>query len=226
MAFFLARQRASFIGKMIRTSHPLSNLVSVAFCFGCCLGSQRRQGGIIMSCRDNVHALFDEDRFKSITSLVFSDDKSSFLQNRQVFPPHLHSVLSSRTTPSWPISRPRRAHPLTVSTLSQPLVCSLFHFARNRFGCSFWLFRSIWLATKLELPPRRCLISFHPYAALLRLWHYAFFFNHVQVHETFVYGTGWMDSSPPPIVCGSHTPQDPHTPQACVLLLAVATLCR
>jgi len=35
----------------------------------------------------------------------------------------------------------------------------------------------------------RCLVpSLIPkaYTALLRLWRYAFFFNHVQVHETFV----------------------------------------
>eukprot|EP00955_Chlamydomonas_euryale_P086487 364218-Chlamydomonas_euryale.AAC.7 len=41
------------------------------------------------------------------------------------------------------------AHPLLMLTLSHPLLCSTFHFARNRFGCSFWFFRSIWLAIRL-----------------------------------------------------------------------------
>eukprot|EP00955_Chlamydomonas_euryale_P076048 362535-Chlamydomonas_euryale.AAC.6 len=58
--------------------------------------------------------------------------------------------------------------------------CSSFHFARNPFGPSVI---SGW--------PPDCLLrgnaSFlKPYAALLRLWRYAFFVNHVQVHKTFV----------------------------------------
>eukprot|EP00955_Chlamydomonas_euryale_P105511 365643-Chlamydomonas_euryale.AAC.25 len=153
---------------MIRTSHPLSNPASSAFYTRSCPGFQRRQGGIILSFWDKVHALFDEDRFKSIASRVFSGAKSSFSHNPKCSPPNLHSVLSSRTTPSrWPIRRhilgfgtrfaSLWAHPLPMLILRQPFVCSSFHFARNLFGRSFWFFHSIWLATRLELALRRCL---------------------------------------------------------------------
>eukprot|EP00955_Chlamydomonas_euryale_P044042 352791-Chlamydomonas_euryale.AAC.13 len=68
MAFSVARQRASFIGKMIRTSHPSSNPVSAALYMRSRPGFQRRQGRIIMSFRDNIHARFNEDCFKGIAS--------------------------------------------------------------------------------------------------------------------------------------------------------------
>eukprot|EP00955_Chlamydomonas_euryale_P021268 225052-Chlamydomonas_euryale.AAC.1 len=105
-------------------------------------------------------------------------------------------------------------------TPSRPLVCSSFHFARNRFGCSFWFFlASGW-------PPAWSLLrgaasSVKPSAALLRLWRSAFLFNHVQVHETFVYNwmDGWMDGRGgrvPPVVrggsmgvCGGGMPWSP-----------------
>eukprot|EP00955_Chlamydomonas_euryale_P032448 341405-Chlamydomonas_euryale.AAC.2 len=63
-----AEQRASFVGKMIRTSHPLSDPVSAAFHMRSRPGFQPLQVGIIMSFWDNVHALFDTNRFKSIAS--------------------------------------------------------------------------------------------------------------------------------------------------------------
>eukprot|EP00955_Chlamydomonas_euryale_P092554 364717-Chlamydomonas_euryale.AAC.3 len=55
-------------------------------------GFQRRQGGIIMSFWDNVHAHFDEDCFHSNASPVFSDANTAFAVIRKYFPLDMHSV--------------------------------------------------------------------------------------------------------------------------------------
>ena len=66
-----------------------------------------------------------------------------------------------------------------------PLLFSLLILIENRFGLPVWLFRSIWLATRLEFAPGLCPI-FKPYLALIRRWRYTTFINLVLALEKFV----------------------------------------
>eukprot|EP00955_Chlamydomonas_euryale_P019305 205815-Chlamydomonas_euryale.AAC.1 len=136
-----------------------------------------------MSFWDNVHALFDEDCFQSIASRVFSDAKSSFSQNPQCLSPTC--IVSCHPVPRFPGQFWRSilgfgtvfsllwAHPLPMLTLR---IGSVVPFGSS--VVSGW-------------PPdwsllRGAAVSFKRYAALLCLWRYAFFFDNVQVYETFV----------------------------------------
>jgi len=181
MAFFLARQRASFL--LARRS-----ALAIRYPIRCrlyCTRSPVRASNVDsvgLSCpMNNVHALFDEDRHKRIALRIFSDAMSPFSQNPKCFLPPT-CIVSYHPAPRLPGQFRRGilcfgarfaslwAHPLPMLTLSQPLADSSFHFARNRVACLFWFFRNSWLATRLEISPRRCLYPLSlPYAALLRL---------------------------------------------------------
>jgi len=141
MAFFLARQRASFL--LARRS-----ALAIRYPIRCrlyCTRSPVRASNVDsvgLSCpMNNVHALFDEDRHKRIALRIFSDAMSPFSQNPKCFLPPT-CIVSYHPAPPLPGHSWCRilgfgtrfaslwAHPLPMLTLSQPLVCLSFHFAR------------------------------------------------------------------------------------------------
>mmetsp|Transcript_15179 Transcript_15179/g.44716 ORF Transcript_15179/g.44716 Transcript_15179/m.44716 type:complete len:224 (+) Transcript_15179:332-1003(+) len=141
MAFFLARQRASFL--LARRS-----ALAIRYPIRCrlyCTRSPVRASNVDsvgLSCpMNNVHALFDEDRHKRIALRIFSDAMSPFSQNPKCFLPPT-CIVSYHPAPRLPGQFWRSilgfgtrfaslwVHPLPMLNLSQILVCSSFHFAR------------------------------------------------------------------------------------------------
>eukprot|EP00955_Chlamydomonas_euryale_P041642 352058-Chlamydomonas_euryale.AAC.6 len=164
VAFTLASQWASLIGKLIDSKHgrPSSDSVSPAFLRAVPPGfRQHRLQSIALRASPQEHCL------KSLASFFIC--QTAFAQNLLCSPA---ACIESDKIDKEKVTIPHYALLASVgiapSTLGPdllcpwyslvPLACPLFHFTGNRLGRAFWFFCGILLAARLEHSRGCCLI--------------------------------------------------------------------